>query len=388
MYFFNIFFNIKIYCYMSNYTIKNISKKRLVNNLHIIKSRLNSDCKICAMVKANAYGHGIENVVKCLEHEVDFYGVANLDEALKVKNILKTAKVLIVGRCDEFEKMIKNDISFAIISNEHFIKLINFLHNYALNNNESLYDKTKIHLKINCGMNRFGINKISEFKKIYKNALTFGINIEGVFTHFQNTENAIVFEKQKLLFNRFLMEIPISQIPIVHIGGSGVILNNKNLNYIYPKYKVDYNMVRIGILLYGYGGKGQIKLKKVMKIESKIINILDVKKGEYIGYGQNYKAKNNMKIAVVPVGYGDGLLRAFSKEGYLKVVTINEGKKHIFKCAIVGNICMDATMIDVTNVKNLNLLNKVIIMDNADKMARKLKTIPYEILTNFNKLRT
>lgn len=375
---------------MGNFTKKIVSKTKLLHNVDLIKSVLRPNCRLCAMVKANAYGHGLRNVVEMLKDDVDFFGVANLTEALEVKKISNQKDVLIVGRTSDFEKTIKNEISFAIVSKEQFDKLLEFLHNYAKINNESLYEKTKIHIKINCGMNRFGINKLSEFSYIYKQSMKFNIKVEGVFTHFPCVENVAIFEKQKLFFNRFLKEIPNNQNPIIHIGGSGVIFepNSKKSVYQLPNYFVDYNMVRVGILLYGYGDKGKLKnLKHAMKIVSKVVNILNVKKGEYVGYGTNFKAKSDMKIAVVPVGYADGLSRAYGEVGYLKVVIKKDNKKIKIKCPIVGKICMDLTMINITNI-DVQIGDEVIVLDDADMMARKLKTISYEILTNFSKIRT
>lgn len=375
---------------MGNFTKKIVSKTKLLHNVDLIKSALRPNCRLCAMVKANAYGHGLRNVVEILKDDVDFFGVANLTEALEVKKISNEKDVLIVGRTSDFEKTIKNEISFAIVSKEQFDKLLEFLHNYARINNENLYERTKIHIKINCGMNRFGINKLSEFSYIYKQSMKFNIKVEGVFTHFPCVENVAIFEKQKLFFNRFLKEIPNNQSPIIHIGGSGVIFepNSKKSVYQLPNYFVDYNMVRVGILLYGYGDKCKLKnLKHAMKIISKVVNILNVKKGEYVGYGTNFKATSDMKIAVVPVGYADGLSRAYGEVGYLKVVIKKGNKKTKIKCPIVGKICMDLTMIDVTNI-DVQIGDEVIVLDDADMMARKLKTISYEILTNFSKIRT
>lgn len=375
---------------MGNFTKKIILKNKLLNNVEVIKSKLPNCCKLCAMVKANAYGHGLKEIVEILKNEVDFFGVANLNEALQVKEIADFANILIVGRTSNLLDAIKNEISFAIISKEQFEELIDFLHNYAKLYNEDLSHKVKIHIKINCGMNRFGLNKLSEFKYIYRQALKNNLCVEGVFTHFPCIENKLIYEKQKMFFNMFLKEIPNNQNPIIHIGGSGVILKQKNKKQIYnlPNVDLDFNMVRVGILLYGYGDDNTINgIKSVMKIESKIVSIIDVKKGEYVGYGSNFKVKNDMKIAVVPVGYADGLPRAFNADGYLKVIYENNGKKISHNCKITGNICMDLTMIDVSAI-NAKVGDRVIVLSDADVMARKLKTISYEILTNFSKLRT
>ena len=186
-----------------------------------------------------------------------------------------------------------------------------------------------------------------------------------------------------------MKEIPNNQDPIIHIGGSGVLIKKQSKErYNLPEINVGYNMVRVGILIYGYSPTIKIKnLKPVMKIETKIVQINKVKKGEYVGYGKNFQAKQDMKVAVVPVGYADGLLRGLSKEGNLKIIKNIDGKQRVFNCKIIGNICMDLTMIDVSGVENVEVGDRAIILDNAEKMANKLSTISYEILTNFSKLR-
>ena len=368
---------------MGNLTKKIISKKNLLNNIKWVKELTAKQTLICAMVKANAYGHGLEQVVQAVKEDVDFFGVANLDEALGVRLLAPLSKVLIVGKTDDFIMAIENDISFSIFSLQEMQNLIQKMNNYAG------LKIPKIHIKINCGMNRFGVSSISEFQKVYKLALANNIIVEGVFTHFSTAGvDEEIFVKQKLKFKNFIKEIPNNQLPIIHIGGSGVLLkNNKKTIYKLPEIDLDFNMVRVGILLYGYSPSKKIDgLKKVMKIESKIVQIISVKKGEYVGYGKNFRAKKDMQVAIVPIGYADGLLRAYSK-GSLKIIKkIGESRK-IYNSKIIGNICMDLTMIDVSEVENVEVGDRVIVLDNAEKMANELSTISYEILTNFSKLR-
>ena len=372
---------------MGNLTKKIVSKKNLISNVESIKKLLKKNTLICAMVKADAYGHGLTEIVQVIKDEVDFFGVANLNEAIQVKKASNSSQILIVGKTDDYLTAINNDISFSIFSLAQLQDLIQKMNNYAKN---IILKTPKIHIKINCGMNRFGVRKLSEFIKIYKLALENDIVVEGVFTHFSTAgQNDEIFIKQKMKFNSFLKEIPNNQMPIIHIGGSGVIFDAGNHHpYTLPDINIDFNMLRVGILIYGYSPTKKVDcLKRVMRIESKVVHINSVKKGEYIGYGTNFKAKKDMKVAVVPIGYADGLLRAYSTCGKLKIVKKIDGAKRVYSCNIVGNICMDLTMIDVSDIENVEVGERVIILDNADKMARDLSTISYEILTNFSKLR-
>ena len=134
-------------------------------------------------------------------------------------------------------------------------------------------------------------------------------------------------------------------------------------------------MVRVGYYLYGYGMRG---LKPVMKIQGKVIKIIDCKKGEYVGYGNKSKLISDKKIAMVPIGYADGVMRRLSNNYNVKINNM--------PCKIVGNICMDMCMVDISNV-TCNVGDNVILMDNALQIAKLVDTSPYEVLTSFNMLR-
>ena len=364
------FQNIKYIATMSSLTIKKIFKKNLIYNILQIKKQIKNK-KVCAMVKANAYGHGLDKVVKGISPYVDYFGVANLQEALQIRKICFSIPILIVGKTTDFLQAINNDISISIFSKEEMLNLLNCVHNYALNY------LPKIHIKINSGMNRFGIKNENEFLEVLKLASDNGVLVEGVFTHFSTVgvDNQ-VFNNQKKVFENFIKLIPNKINPIIHVGGSACIFKNQN----------NFDMFRVGIMLYGYGSN-KISLKKVMSIETEVVDKQIVKSGEHIGYGIKYVAEKDMVVGVIPIGYADGLSRQFSN-GFVKLKIIDENSKIKFrKCKIVGNICMDLTMIDLTDIKSNDKILKVIVMNNADEMAKSLNTISYEILTNFNKIR-
>lgn len=335
---------------------KIINRDNLIYNLKKCQSKFSN---LCVMVKANAYGHGMINVVNELKNQVNLFGVANTAEALQLRRRFKDINIFVAGKTKEFKNLIKNNISITIDEIgelEHICKI-------CKNSNK----KAKIHIAVNTGMNRIGTKNIYEFKKlltqINKND---NIILEGIFTHaFDADLKNNHFYEQMQKFYEFVKLIKDKSV-LIHIGGS-YVLKQKIPNFV--------NMVRIGYFIYGYGMRG---LKPVMQIQSHVIKIIDCKKGEYVGYGNKSKLKQNTKIAVVSLGYADGLHRRLSN---VYTVTINSQK-----CPIVGNICMDMFMVDVTNI-NCKVGYKVLVMDNACDLAQAIQTSPYEMLTSFNQIR-
>ncbi|MDD4110460.1 MAG: alanine racemase [Clostridia bacterium] len=356
--------------------IKVINKRYLENNINEIKKL--SGKKICAMVKADAYGHGIREISNILKGKVDYLGVSNIDEALIIRENDKDTKILLVGKTNLFKECVEKDISFIIESFEHFNSLLKFYYEYLFNKSIKLC--INIHLKINSGMNRLGIKSIEEFKKIYKLAMQNSINIEGVSTHFATADCDNRFlNRQILMFKKFIKEIPINEKPIINVGGSAILReeNRESFN--------DFDMVRVGIAMYGYNAdKISKKIKPILKIESKIIKIINIKKGEFVGYSKGFQADRDMIVGVVPLGYGDGIPRNLSNKINVDIVTKG---KHIHKCAVIGKICMDMFFIDLTEIKNVYEGDKIIVVKNVKKWAELLQAIPYEILTNFGLIR-
>ena len=333
--------------------VKIIKKDNLIHNLRNIKK---CNKTICAMIKADAYGHGMDNIIKIIKNEVSFFGVANEEEALKAKKITPNSNILIVGKSSNFGRNISKNISFTIDS---LSELLRVLKTCELKNAQA-----KIHIAVNTGMNRIGTNDLQEFKNMLD---VFNINarylkLEGVFTHCFDTDcTKTHFYDQMRRFYEFVKLIKDDNT-IIHIGGS-FALNHKIPNFV--------NMIRVGYFLYGYG---QRSLRPIMHIKSNIIKIIECKSGDYVGYGNRYKLCSDSKIAVVPIGYADGLPRCVSNK---YEVNLN-GKK----ARIIGNICMDMFMIDVTSLE-CQVGDEVVVFDNALYLAKQANTSPYEILTNF-----
>ena len=266
---------------------------------------------------------------------------------------------MVVGKSLTYRELIKNKIEFTIDS-------VKELHR-VLKDCKSCRKQAKIHIAINTGMNRIGVKNLSDFREIlnFIEAHKKYLCLIGIFTHCYDADGLKTnFYKQMKKFEKFYYIVKDKKI-LIHIGGS-YCLNHKLPSFV--------NMIRTGFFLYGYG---KLNLKPVMRIESKIIKLTPCKKGEYVGYGKT-KLKKDKTIATVPLGYADGVLRQVSNKAYVKINGL--------KCKIIGKVCMDMFMVDVTGV-NAKIGDRVVVFNNAEYFAKLSKTSPYEILTNFSKAR-
>ena len=197
---------------------------------------------------------------------------------------------------------------------------------------------------------------------VYKRQINNNINVEGIFTHIYNASNETDYNKQIEVFEKLLKEIDISKVPIIHISASEALTNYKR-----PK---EANGCRLGIIMYGFSEK--INLESPVKLISEVVQIHNLKKGEVVGYNGIFKAEEDTKIGVIPVGYADGIIRKNTG----RYVYINNKKYKI-----VGNVCMDMLFVEID--EEVHLYDKVeVLKDNKHikETANHLETIPYEIL--------
>ncbi len=326
---------------MKNFKV--ISRENLLWNLQQFSNK-----KIYAMVKANAYGHGIKEIVEQIEPFVEGFGVVNVDEGRQVRKLTKKP-VLICSKTRDFRACKKFDLD-VMVEDEEDLRL-------ALKTGL----KESLNLKINCGMNRFGAKSELALRQINQILEENNIKLKTIYTHFPRTESK---KETKKNYQKFLeLRSQISQSPPICFGGSGIF-----------GYDFDFDILRLGIGLYGYGDKS---LRPVMEVRSHVCKVFFAKKGEFVGYGKKYRVKNDGFFAVVPIGYGDGLRRNLSGDFCVGI----GGKKF---CA-VGNICMDAFFVKVD--ESVKVGDEVNVMTNAQILAKKCGTISYEILTGFSNLR-
>lgn len=322
---------------------KYINHDNLISNINHFKSK-----KICAMVKSNAYGHGLREIVKLIDEHVDMFGVVSVEEAVKVRELTELP-ILICSKVDDYKTCRKNKIDVMVDDENDLMDCL------------KKDMRQSIHLKINCGMNRFGvksplamriINDVLEYEKI---------KLKSIYTHFSCTDNKKITKNEEKNFQMLRSEI--TQNAPICFGGSGIF-----------DYDYDFDILRLGIGMYGYGDKN---LKPVLKICSYVSKVFFASKGEKIGYGTHFFAHRDTFFAIVPVGYGDGLRRNMSG----KFEVFINGKKR----KTTGNICMDAFFVEVD--ESVSIGDEVVVMADAEYMAKKSETISYEILTGFSNFR-
>lgn len=326
---------------MSN--IKFINSGNLNKNIDKFSSK-----KICAMVKSNAYGHGLSTIVKLIEDKVDSFGVVNVSEGAKVRE-LTNKSIIVCSKVFDFMECKKQNLDFFVDDENSLLEAI------------KAGLKDHIHLKINCGMNRYGVKSVYNMKILNSIIAENEIKLKSISTHFPDT-----CDKRKTLKNyRFFQDLSreITQKSPICFGGSNII-----------NYPFDFDILRLGIGMYGYG---KDYLFPVMTICSSISKIFYAKRGEYIGYGEKYKVFKDSLFGIIPVGYGDGLRRNLSD----KFKVLINGKEY----KSVGNICMDTFFVKID--EEVKVGDKVEILSNAEKMASKTGTISYEILTGFSNFR-
>jgi alanine racemase len=360
-----------------------INRANLLHNLKVFKEI--SKKKLMFVVKANAYGHGLSEIIDISKElpYVDYYAVDSVAEALFVKSRQQKKPVLILGWSDpaELTELIANGFETVIPSIEQF-QLIREIA-------KKLKRKALIHLKIETGTNRLGIEP-DKVIQLLRNFPDPQLELKGIYSHFANIEDTTdpTFAQQQLaLFNQVLTHVPAGKI-LKHFSSSASSL-------LFPK--TFFDIVRVGISAYGYWPSQQthalyleknqkkIIFKPVLSWYAKVAQIKQLKKGSTIGYGLTYRTYNKVTIIVVPVGYYDGYDRKLSN---ISQVLVNG-----VKAPVRGRVCMDMFMVDVSHIKNVKIGDRVTILGeenrehiNADMLAELAGTINYEILARINPL--
>ena len=348
-------------------TVLEINLDNFEYNLNQIKNKLKPETKIMPVIKANAYGTYINKRLDIL-NKFDIVAVAIVDEGEDLRKLGYEKEIFVLNQPDinEIEKIVQNNLTIGLSS-------IEFLKEVKKQNKD-----LRVHVEIETGMGRTGValEKVEEFIEEIKN--TKNIKVEGIYTHLSSADNDEEYTKKQLkIFSEAVEKITkkINTIKYIHSSASNGIVN-------YPEGQ--YNLVRAGMILYGYesgeGIKEKIDLKPVAKLKSKITYLKEVEKGTSISYGRRFITKKKSKIATIPIGYADGLRRCLSNKGE---VLIN-GKK----APIIGSVCMDSFMADVTDLPEVKLGDTVYIWDNEkitlDELAKKCDTINYEIISTIS----
>ncbi|NLY18345.1 MAG: alanine racemase [Clostridiaceae bacterium] len=352
-----------------------INLDNIAANVRQVVKKVWKMTEVMAVVKADAYGHGVmETVPTLLENGASRLAVSMLDEAIQLREIGVTVPVLVLNYTDPVraEEIIKYNITQTVFSHD----LAQALSKAAV----KLGKQAKIHIKIDTGMSRVGFQPgYKAIKDVVEINNLPGIVIEGLFTHFASADE-VDQSYTKLQYERFesiineLNRIGIL-IPVKHIANSAAIIQ-------YPNLCLD--MVRPGIILFGlypskYVDRSLIDLKPAMQLKAEVILVKELDAGVPISYGRIYETKSKSKIATLPVGYADGYSRLLSNYGRVLI--------HGKYAPIVGRICMDQCMVDVTDIPDVKTGDEAVFIGRqgnneitADEVADLAGTINYEVV--------
>ncbi len=362
-----------------------IDRTRLVANLNALRALNSAGTALMVVVKANAYGHGLETVAPVAAEHADWLGVNCVDEALAITRLGIQKPVAILGhtRLDEIEPVVRNGYRQVL----YRLDVAKALSVAA----QKLATTAHVHLKIETGTNRQGI-ALGELKAF---AGTIGglpgLHVEGVYTHFANIEDTLdpsFAQSQVRRFQEALATLERAGIRPKHVHASATAGS-----LLYPE--MDFTMVRIGIGTYGIWPSRETQLaarergrkpalQPVLEWKTRVVQVKDVRTGDYVGYGLTYRASRPMTLVVLPIGYYDGYDRKLSNSGR----TLINGQP----ASVVGRVAMNMTMVDVTDI-GADVDDEVVLIGRqgngeikAEELAEKIGTIPYEVLARINPL--
>ena len=370
-----------------------INSSSIKKNLEKIRS-INEN--VICVIKDDAYGLKIEKILPILiKNNCNYFAVAYLEEAMKIFKILKkldkknSCNVMTLNYVEpqKLEIAIKNGFEITVFSKKQFYDYIDILNN--LKNNVCL--RLRIHIKINSGMNRLGFDEnevfeiIKEIKKINSEFLKdkkFKLEIISIFSHISEAENKTETEKQVKKFEKILKIFDDNKIKYKyrHLQASPLLFK-------YEK-KYNYDFCRVGMAIYGLEPLSyDVGLENAILVESKIINIREVKKDEKVSYGNKGILKRDSKVGIVAIGYAHGLPKQIENKKNCAYVLVNDKKANI-----LGEICMDMIFIDLTDIQDVKIGDEVLIVGNKKswknkitlrQMAKWANTIQDDVLTNF-----
>ena len=374
---------------MVDSSIITLSENSVKNNISFLRTKFGDKVKISAVVKANAYGHGIEQIVPVFEkYGINHFSVFYYSEAIRVYNCLsKPRSIMVMGWLsdEDIRDAIEKGIEFFVFSIERL--------NTAIKLAKELNLKSKIHLETETGMNRSGL----DFKEldcaidIIKKNISY-IEIAGFCTHLAGAEsisNHPRIQKQLKKYHKMLTILESNDIipKFKHVANSAA-------SFIYPKARMD--MVRIGIMLYGFWSSTEVfiqyinnkvnktnPLERILSWKSQIMAVKEVKSGEFVSYGISYLAQTTIKTALIPIGYASGYNRSLSNKG----IIIIQGQR----CSVIGVVNMNMIIADITNVPDAKVRDEVIIIGKQGDLEIKVSAfsdisdqLNYEVLAHLS----
>ena len=347
----------------------------IIHNFNQLKASLEENVKTMAVVKADAYGHGSIEVAKALQNLADYFAVATLSEGVELREVGIRNPILVLGYTapDEYSQL----LDYSIIPTLYDTDEAELLDKVA----SSMGKKATVHIAVDTGMSRIGFfcddSGIEAVRKIHS---LQNICIEGIFSHYATADekDKSFAYIQKERFDSFTdrLEKDGISIPVKHMCNSAATIDFDN----------HYNLVRLGIALYGIypsdNVKHELDLIPAMEVRSHVIHVKEIMPGTGVGYGQTYTATEKRKIATVSIGYADGFNRCLTGKGYVLI----KGKK----APLVGKVCMDQIMVDVTGIEDVRTGDRVIILGRsgdeeitAEEFGNMANSFAYEVICTF-----
>ncbi|MGN0481275.1 MAG: alanine racemase [Lachnospiraceae bacterium] len=348
-------------------------------NIDMLMMCTKEGTKAMAVVKADAYGHGDLEVIRAIDEKIDAYAVATAHEAVRLKEAGVNKPVLVLGVVfpEEYGVLIEHGVAMTVFSTQAAEAMA-----YAAREKNK---KAICHIAVDTGMRRIGLlpdeNGFNTAISICNNEW---IDCQGIFTHFATAD-----EMDKTKANRQFEEFEGFVSRLKNSGVDFLYVHCSNSAAVIDMPWTDCDMVRLGISLYGLYPSQDVNKRRTMlfpalELKSHITMVKDIKKGDAVSYGATFVAPKDMRIATVPVGYGDGYPRTLSNKGYVLI--------HGKKAEICGRVCMDQFMVDVSHIPEAGLYDEVTLIGKdgedcitADELAEMTDTISYEILCNLGK---
>ena len=360
-------------------TYVKVDLNAIEHNINEVTKLIDNNVKVMAVIKADGYGHGAAVIGNFLKEKVDYFGVATIEEAIELRKNNIDIPILILGYTSykQYEDLIKYDITQTVYN----LEMVEKLEECAARFNHI----AKIHLALETGMNRIGFEpnerSIENIKKIMKMDNIF---VEGMFTHFScaDERDKSYAKIQMKKYDEFIGKLENNNIniPIKHMCNSAGIMEFDNHRF---------EMVRSGIITYGLYpsdevNKSALKLKSALEWKAHVINISEVSEGCGVSYGKTYVTKGNTRIATISVGYADGYMRGLSSKGKVLI--------HGQYAPIIGRICMDQMMVDITHLENVQIEDEVTLVGtdrenkiNAEELAEMAGSFNYEFVCGIGK---
>lgn len=370
---------------MTNYyrTHAKIDLDAISENVNTVKNHVTSDVKVMAVIKADGYGHGAIPIGKQLELlNIDYIGVAIYQEGIQLRRAGIVTPILVLGNTPKqaFSELFDYKLTQTVYS----VSMANELEAYA----SSVDKKINIHIKVDTGMGRIGIRVIHEpiesaiqaIESIYN---CEHLQVEGLYTHLSKADEVdkSYSNEQIEVFETLVKRLDELKLKpeIVHASNSAGIIDLKQARF---------NMVRLGISLYGLYPSHEVdhnvRLKPVLSWVTRIVNLKEVGLDELISYGGTFITTRKTRVATLPIGYADGYSRSLSNRGQVVI--------HGQLAPIIGRVCMDQIMVDVTDVENVNVNDEVILIGgnnkasvSVDDIANIMQTINYEVVCLISK---